>query len=242
MQNTHSVKSVALMQPYLFPYLGYFQLVNSVDEFIIYDNVQWIKGGWINRNRILGDDGTPEYITLPVKKDSYKKYINERFFSESFESDKQAILERLREVYVSAPYFDSVYAMVESCFVDSNMNAAKFIEHCLQTCCNFLEIETKLRTSSDLSLNTESLRAQERVVSIVSCSGANRYINASGGRHLYDKDIFKQGGIELLFIEPRLLAYKQFGEPFIPGLSIIDVMMFNSQEQTKQLLESYELL
>lgn len=235
------MKKIALMQPYLFPYIGYFQLIKAVDVFIVYDDVQWMKGGWINRNRVL-IDGQPEYIILPIKKDSHTKNINEREFPVSFQADKQAMLEKIREAYSYAPYFNPTLQVIERCFEDNNLNAAEFITHALQICCEYLDITTKIIMSSEMTDKTEGLRAQDRVIDIVSRLGATNYINAIGGQELYSRQAFAEHNIKLSFIKPHLTEYKQYDNDFVPGLSIIDVMMFNSKEEVLQLLNNYELL
>ncbi len=77
---------LAIMQPYFFPYIGYFQLINTVDEFVVYDNIEFTKKGWINRNRILVN-GKDEYITLPIKKDSDFLHVKDRFLAETWSKD-----------------------------------------------------------------------------------------------------------------------------------------------------------
>lgn len=232
---------VALMQPYLFPYIGYFQLIHAVDTFIAYDDVQWMKGGWINHNRILVD-GRPEYITLPVKQDSHTKNINEREFSANFEADKQAILAKLTESYANAPYFEPALKVVERCFADKNPDAAVFIVNSLRVCCEYMGIKTTIIMSSDIADKTDGLRAQDRVIDTVKRVGATHYINAIGGQDLYSKSAFAEHAMELSFIKSDLTEYEQFGDAFVPGLSIIDIMMFNSQEDTTRILESFELV
>lgn len=235
------MKKVALMQPYLFPYLGYFQMINAVDTFIAYDDVQWMKGGWINRNRILVD-GKPQYITLPIKKDSFTKNINERVLLESIEVEKQNILTSIKEQYSDAPYFNEAYGVIERCFANKEMNAANFIVDALKTCANYLGITTEILLSSDIEDKNIGLRAQDRVLDIISRVGAEEYINAIGGQGLYDRDVFAMHGIQLYFIKMGDISYRQFNESFVPGLSIIDIMMFNSQSEIKEMLNNYELI
>lgn len=235
------MKKVAIMQPYLFPYIGYFQLIDAADEFIIYDNVQWIKGGWINRNRILTNNG-PEYISLPVKKDSYKKNINERRYSVGFEDNKRMILDRVEDAYEGAPYFTETYQIIQQCFNIGIENVAQFNTKALQLCCEYLGITTTISVSSEILGVKNNLRGQHRVIDIAKTVGARHYINAIGGRLLYDNKDFANNGLKLSFLETRLKPYKQFGNVYTPGMSIIDIMMFNSLTDIKTMLNEYDLV
>lgn len=235
------MKKVALMQPYLFPYLGYFQMIGAVNLFIAYDDVQWIKGGWINRNRILAN-GEAEYISLPIKKDSYKKHIRERILSGASEVDKQYILTEIREKYTGAPYFESTMKVIERCFSFEDTNVSRFVVHSLQVCSEHLGIKTDIIFSSDITGKKDGLRSQDRVMDIVSSVGAEEYINAIGGQGLYNEEAFLAKKIKLSFIKMGDIKYRQFNDSFTPGLSIIDVMMFNSPLEIKAMLSNYELL
>lgn len=231
---------VGLMQPYLFPYIGYFQLIKAVDLFIVYDDAQYIKNGWINRNRILAPDDFA-YITLPVKKDSHKKNINQRFFNDNIETSKQDIRTALEEEYSDAPFFNDVMNCVNQCFEERSLNVAEFVGNSIRVACQYLGIETKIMKSSDID-KTTGLRAQDRVIDIVKNVGGESYLNAVGGTELYDKKMFLDNGIDLSFLRTKNIQYPQFDNAFVPSLSIIDVMMFNSKEQITQLLVDYELI
>ena len=227
------------MQPYLFPYLGYFQLIKAVDLYIVYDDVQWMKGGWINRNRIL-ESGKPVYVTLPVKKDSVTKHINERYFVENFDVEKKMLLNRINEAYQGAPHFDETIKLLENIFSYTEQNAALFLLNSLQLCCEYMNITTEISLSSQID-KTLSLKAQKRVIDINESVGSTDYINAIGGKELYDTDTFAQHGITLSFIKSIPVEYKQFSDTWVPHLSIIDVLMFNSKKEVNRMLESYEL-
>lgn len=234
------MKKVALMQPYLFPYIGYFQLISTVDLYIVYDDVQWMKGGWINRNRIL-ENGQPAYITLSIKKDSMKKNINEREFTENFRVEKTTMLERIKANYEGAPYFEGTIELLEDLFSYQEKNAALFIANSIRQICQYIGITTRIVMSSDID-KTPGLRSQDRVIDIIKKVGAEQYVNAIGGQELYSKNAFAQHGLQLLFVKPDLLQYKQFNNQFIPALSIIDILMFNSKEQITAMLDSYNLV
>jgi hypothetical protein len=234
------MKKVALMQPYLLPYLGYFQLIAAVDTFVVYDDVQWMKGGWINRNRILAG-GHPEWFTLPVKKDSLGTTIDEREFSEKFESEKQHILEKMRAAYKRAPYFQQTMSLMESCFAPDDKRVNRFIPQVLRTCCAHLGIRTEIILSSGLT-KTAGLRGQDRVIDISRAVGATDYVNAAGGRDLYSREAFREAGLSLAFVQSEPVVYPQFGADFVPDLSIVDVLMFNSVEDAQGLLGRFELV
>lgn len=229
------------MQPYLFPYIGYFQLIKEADLFIVYDDVQWIKGGWINRNRIT-ENGSARFITLPIKPDSHTKYINERYFSLTFERDKSEIKNIIQKEYCEAPFFSEVMKLLDEIFLFNDRNAATFVTHTIKVLCEYLEIKTPIILSSEIGGRENNLSAQDRVIDVVVAVGGKSYVNAIGGINLYNKDSFLDNGIELSFIKPRLTNYPQKTKDFIPGLSIIDVIMFNSKRQLKEILSKYEII
>jgi hypothetical protein len=231
---------LAIMQPYFMPYIGYFQLINSVDEFVIYDNIQYTKKGWINRNRILAN-GRDQLITLPLKKDSDYLNVVERKLSELWEKDKNKMLNVIKSSYSKAPYFKESFDLISKCLNNPEENLFKFIYDSIIFINDFLEIKTPIVISSTINAN-HALKSQDKVLSLCKSQNANVYINSIGGVELYDKEIFKQNNIELNFIKSNPLQYKQFNNEFVSWLSIVDVMMFNSKEQIKEYLNSYTLI
>jgi hypothetical protein len=231
---------LALMQPYFFPYLGYFQIISACDLFVIYDDVQFIKGGWINRNRIL-INGEAQYITLPLEKDHLSKKINERRFTTGFEREKEAIRRKLEAAYREAPFYADTMAMVRGCFDCKERNVAGFLTNVLTLCCRHLQIATPIRLASELPRNSDG-RGEERVIEINKALGADHYINPPGGKELYNKQTFANAGITLSFLQPREIRYSQGAGNFMPWLSILDVLMFNSIEDTRTMLGSYDLV
>lgn len=231
---------LAIMQPYFFPYIGYFQLINSVDEFIIYDNIQYTKKGWINRNRILCE-GKDRLISLPLKKDSDYLNVVERNLSESWVKDKNKMLNIIKSSYIKSPYFNEVFELISDCLNYKEFNLFKFIHNSILLINNFLDIKTPVIISSTLNVD-HNLKSQNKVLSLCKERNSNFYINTIGGVDLYDKKIFKDNGIDLMFIKSNSIQYKQFDDNFIPWLSIIDVMMFNSKEKIKDYLNNYTLL
>ena len=233
-------KKIAIMQPYFFPYIGYFQLINAVDKFIIYDNIQFTKKGWINRNRLLLN-GKDEYFTLPLKNDSDYLNVNERELSIDWLKEKTKTLNKIKENYKKAPYFNEVYNLIENCFNYECLNLFDFILNVLKNTLNYLTINTDSVISSTLSIN-HNLKAEEKVIAFCKNLNAKTYLNPIGGLELYCKEHFLNEGIKLNFIKANNCVYKQFDNEFIPFLSIIDVMMFNSKEEIKRMIEKEYVL
>lgn len=231
---------LGIMQPYFFPYIGYFQLLAYVDKFVIHDDVQYIKGGWINRNRIL-INGQAKFITLSIRNDSSSLNINQRYFVEDIDRFKQKLLRQIEAAYARAPFFAQVRPLIEKCFSYHETNVSAFIINSLLEICRYLEITTPLILSSELEKRNQ-LKGQDRVVEINQVLGAQHYINPIGGVDLYDKDEFLKQGITLSFIKSREIHYQQFGNNFIPYLSILDVMMFNHPDQIHLFLAEFDLI
>ena len=228
---------IAVMQPYFMPYIGYFQLMNAVDEFVIYDNIQYTKKGWINRNRILVD-GKDSYISLPLKKDSDYLDIKDRYLADSWLSEKYKMLNRINASYKKAPYFNLVFPLIERCVLFEEKNLFTFIHYALRQATEYLKITTPLVISSSIMVDHE-LRAEKRVMAICNARNADSYFNPIGGLQLYSKDDFKEQGLNLHFLKTNDFRYKQFDHDFVPFLSIIDVMMFNSINEIIGYLKSF---
>jgi len=227
---------LAIMQPYLFPYLGYFQLIRAVDAFVVYDDVNYIKGGWINRNYILAQ-GNKLLVTLPLQGASPNQLINQVVVG----GRQEKMLETIRHCYAKAPQFSTVFPLVEEIILQQEKNLARFLEHGLRRICEYLGLHPQWHLSSTLNKDND-LRGQEKVLAICKELGATHYINVPGGKELYDRDDFVRRGLKLFFIQPKPVAYRQFGNEFVPNLSIIDVMMFNDQEQCRILLKEFDFV
>jgi len=234
---------IGVMQPYLFPYLGYFQLMNISDIFVLHDDVQYIKGGWINRNRLLLN-GEPRLFTFAVKKMDYSLNINQRIFTDSLYQDKLKLIRFLHMNYRKAPYLESTVKVVETILADDCINVAEFLYHSLLTMQIYLGLTSCCILKSSGLNKEDKLYAQDRVINIVEVLKGDHYINPIGGTVLYDKQVFSDRDIKLNFIRTDFSrsGYSQFDKPFVPGLSIIDVLMFNSKNRIVQMLEEYELL
>lgn len=233
-------KKVAIMQPYFFPYIGYFHLINSVDEFIIYDNIQYTKRGWINRNRIL-NNGNDKIITLPLKKSSDYLNVIDKVISDNWGNERKKIINLLKSSYVKSPYFDKIFPIIESCLYYPDQNLFNFILNSLHKICSYLEIDTKITKSSLINID-HNLKSQDKVVAICKKLNADTYVNAIGGQELYNIQDFNNKNLDLKFIKSSPLNYKQHKNEFIPWLSIIDVLMFNKKSDIIKYLTQYTLI
>lgn len=235
------MKKLGIMQPYFLPYIGYFQLVNMVDEFVLYDNIQFTKKGWIHRNRVL-QNGSAEYISLPLKKDSDYLDVAERFISDTFEQEKNKLLRKIESNYKKAPQFNVFFPIIESVFQCKDDNLFLFIFNSIKIINKYLEIDTPVIISSDLSKGLKSLKSQDKVIAICKERDADIYINSSGGLELYNIDDFKNEEIKLQFFKSKTIEYPQFNNDFVPFLSILDVCMFSSKKDIQNYLQEYELI
>lgn len=230
---------IGIMQPYFLPYIGYFQLISVTDIFVVYDNIKYTKKGWINRNRYLasGDDAI---FSVPLKKDSDSLDVVEREISDTF--DRQKLLNQISAAYAKAPYFRETFPAFERIVRHQESNLFDFILNSIRVVNEELGIKTKLVRSSSLKID-HSLKAQDKVLAICGSVGADHYINPIGGVELYDKGAFLGRNFKLSFLKTRPIEYPQFAGPFVPWLSILDVMMFNSRKQISDWLsEAYDLI
>lgn len=230
--------TLAIMQPYFLPYIGYWQLLNVVDEFVIYDNIQYTKKGWINRNRYLLD-GKDRLFTIQLEKSSDYLNICDKRISAQFDSTK--VLNQIHSAYHNAPYFDDVYNLLHRILCFPSTNLFEFIQYSITQIAIKLNITTKIICSSSLPIDHD-LRSPDKLYSICNSIGAKRYINPQGGQTLYDKSEFRKHGIDLFFLMPDNISYRQFEHEFVPSLSIVDILMFNSLEEITQMLTQFKLL
>lgn len=230
---------VGIMQPYFFPYLGYWQTLNAVDKYVIYDDVNYIKNGWVNRNNILLN-GTAHMLTIPLDGASPFLPINQIKMTPRLK-EKEKLLKTIESAYKKAPYFDKVFSIISNVIMnDSNLISDALVKQ-FNFVCNYLDIKTELILSSTLNKNNE-LKAQDKVIHICKLLGGTHYINAIGGQELYNSNDFKNNGLELSFLKTEFTPYKQFKNEFVPCLSMIDILMFNSPQQIKAMLNAYTLI
>lgn len=231
--------TLGIMQPYIFPYIGYFQLIKAVDQFVIYDDVNFINKGWINRNRILVG-GQAYQFTIPLKDASQNKLILEIEISKD-QAWKKKLLKTIQQSYLKAPNFGVVFPMLQEIIQTPYTNIAELTVQALIRICTYMDIDTEIIPSSRIYNNTH-LKGPERILDICHQTGANAYINAIGGQELYDKNRFEQEKIVLSFIKSLPISYQQLKNEHIPWLSIIDILMFNSPKDVNKFLDQYELV
>jgi len=229
---------IAIMQPYFFPYIGYFQLIAAVDKFIIYDDVSFINRGWINRNNIL-INGKAGLISVPLNGASQNKRIKD-IIPVSEQKWKHSLLKTIEQNYKKASQFDVVYPMLQQVINANTGSISEFNYTGIKCVCDYLGISTTLIPSSEIYANNE-LKGQFRIMDICKKENAQHYINPSGGVELYDREIFTRVGISLSFLKSELPPYKQFTDYFTPALSIIDVMMFCDSDDIKFQLTRFRL-
>lgn len=227
---------LAIMQPYFMPYIGYFQTMAAVDTYVVYDDVQYIKGGWVAHNFLLVN-GNRHLFTIRLKGASPNKLFNEVEVGDDFRK-----FERLLQLnYGKAPHFEEVIPVLHDIFQYPDRNLARFLWNSYRKLFAYLGIGTQIILSSSIDKDS-SLRSAEKVLAICHALGAETYYNAIGGRDLYDKNYFATHGVKLFFVKTDDIVYNQFGNTFEPNLSIIDVLMHNGKEGTHELLKKYTLI
>jgi len=226
---------VAIMQPYFFPYIGYFQLIHAVDKFIVYDDVNYIKGGWINRNYIFSQ-GNKQRITLEVIGSSSNVQINQIRTG----GNKSKLLKTIQQNYSKASEYQLTFPIIEEIIMNEETNLAVYLENSLKKVCTYLDICPEWFMSSDL-IKDNSLKGQDKIISICKAVDATEYINLSGGLELYKHEAFSQNGIKLSFIHSNNISQKNSIEKIKSNLSIIDTMLFNNPKKCKRMLENYTL-
>jgi len=227
---------LAIKQPYFLPYIGFWQEVSIVDTYVIFDDVNYIKKGWINRNYLLVN-GERHLFTLSLSNASQNRFINEIDISDNFDK----LLRTIDMAYHKAPFFKSTMSLVENILSFREKNLARFVGNSIIQVANWLGIRTSFVYSSELS-NDKSLRRQDRIIDICKTIGADFYFDSTGAVELYDKKTFGSHGICLQFVNSEITHYKQFEFDFVPYLSILDVLMFNDLDSIHTMLTKYELI
>lgn len=230
---------VAIMQPYFFPYIGYFQLMQAVDTFVVYDEAQFMKSGWINRNRILLD-GVPRWWTFAVEHDSYLRPIRERRYDRPARQ-RPSLLGKFDAAYRRAPHFAASRLLLDACLDRDEDSVSLANEASLATVARHLGITCRIVRSSDID-HDRRLAGEARVIELCGRLGGDRYVNAIGGQGLYSAANFRDAGISLGFLRPRPRAYVQFDAPHVPSLSIVDVLAFNTHAAACAMLHDHDIL
>jgi hypothetical protein len=226
------------MQPYFLPYIGYWQLLSAVDTFVVYDNIQYTKRSWINRNRFLVN-GEDRLFTIPLTKDSDTLDVRRRCLAADFRRDK--LVGQLEGAYGKAPYAREALPVIAEIIRAGHQNLFDYVANSIRVMAGHLGIATPLVVSSTVAID-HSLRAEHRVLALCKALGADHYLNAIGGQALYGKPAFAAQGIELGFVRTRPIVYPQFGSAFVPNLSIVDVLMFNHRDAVRAMLGEYDLV
>ncbi|MGN6317618.1 WbqC family protein [Trinickia sp.] len=226
------------MQPYFFPYLGYFQLMAKVDAFVLFDDVHFINKGWINRNRI-NVGGAAHTITVPLKQASQNRLICDIELDDSAKW-REKMLKTLEQSYVRAPQFPRVFPLIEGIVQHDASNLADYLRHSLTALRDHLRLPTDIVATSRQYQNAE-LKAQERIIDIGLKERARVYVNAIGGMQLYSHADFASRGLDLKFLQPTLEPYACGRLAYVPGLSIIDVLMWNDTACVDRMLSSATL-
>ncbi|MBQ9591391.1 MAG: WbqC family protein [Paludibacteraceae bacterium] len=228
--------TIGIMQPYFMPYIGYWQLMAAADVYVVYDDVNYIKGGWVARNRILMG-GKPYTFTITLNGASPYKLFKEITIRDDFKK----FMRTLNCCYAHAPYYKETMALLEDICSYQERSLGVFMRHSFQVILDYLGVKTKLLLSSELKKNS-SLKGGEKVKDICRELAADIYLNAIGGQGLYDKSDFQREGIILNFLQTNDYCYDQGSELFVKDLSIIDVLMHNGKEGTQKLLKEYTLV
>ena len=226
---------LGIMQPYFMPYLGYFQLMAAVDVYVVFDDVNYIKRGWSARNNILVN-GQKHLFNLAVEGGSQNNLYTQVVVTDDF----RKLSKTLEMAYKKAPFYDETMKLLKRVFEFEDRSFSHFISTSFHIILDYLDIKTKIILSSDLS-NDKALRGKDKILDICKLLGSDEYYNAIGGQELYDHQDFADNGIKLWFVNPSLEPYKQLCKEFVPGLSIIDVLMMNSAEEVRRLLSFFTL-
>lgn len=229
---------LGLMQPYIFPYLGYYQLVNSVDRFVFYDDVTYIKGGYINRN-LIKVNNKKQRFTVPLIGASSNVMICAVLCSDKL----RKLLTTIEQAYCKAPYFNDIYPLIKETLLSEERRLSVVAAKSIELVFKYLEIEKELYFSSDLAYD-RTLSATDKIIDICKIMNCNKYINSYGGINLYDQSYFKDNSICLNFIRKNEMHSYQNNtdSEFIDNLSMIDILMWNSKEQVCEMLLNYELI
>jgi len=230
---------ISLLQPYFFPYLGYFQLIAASDVFVIYDDAQFIKRGWVNRNRIVGDI-SPQWFTFPVEAGPQTLPIKERTYVTDSRKYPASLLSTLRHRYRRAPGYAPVMQLIEDVLSFDDRNVAAFNANLIRRVCGHLSIDTRIEVAS--ALRTRRSAGAQDVVEVCQLLGGTRYLNPIGGIELYSPEFFRSFGLVLEFLQSEVAPYRQFNQPFQPALSVIDTLMFNDAAQMRSLLLQFRIV
>ena len=228
------------MQPYFVPYLGYFQLLSAVDLFVIHDDVEYSKGGWVNRNRILLA-GEPRFLTVALERQSDYARISDRRISTDYDCKKS--VRQLEAAYGRAPYWAEIRTELPSIVCPPTRSLVEFNMAGLTRLRDMLGLTTPIALASEILPNADAL-GQRKVIDVCRTVGASEYLNAIGGMKLYSGDAFREADIKLEFLRSRLSRYPQGdNQDFVPALSVLDTLAWTGPNGARDLvLSDYEII
>lgn len=233
---------IVLMQPYFFPYVGYFTLLKHSELFVVFDTAQYIRRGWIHRNRIIGPKGDPVYISACVEKSAQKTKIESVQLKETSEW-KEKLMKSLEVYRKTAPHYEEVRKLVLDCISYPSECLVDFNIYSLEKVCEYLGFEPHIKRLSEMDIPFKDIRnPDDWGLQLSKFYGADTYINAPGGQQLYSKEKYEQSGVKLVFYQSRMQPYDQRQETFHCGLSILDILMFNSKEEVNEMIDDYVIL
>ncbi len=235
---------IGIMQPYFFPYIGYFSLISSVDKWIVFDNIQYIRHGWINRNRILhpNPDKEWQYITIPVQKFLQQSLIS-NIRSDDSQKWRERIMGQLNHYKKFSKRYEEISALVKKSLFTKENHLSEINILALKNVCEYLKINFNYEIFSQMKCDLGEISSPgDWALEISKALGAKEYINPIGGKNIFDLNKFKKYGIKIKFLENKLLKYNQNGRSFISGLSIIDVLMLNKKVNVTKMLKEYLLI
>lgn len=233
--NMNAHKRLGVMQPYFFPYIGYWCLIQAVDTFVLYDDVQYIKSGYINRNTILSQ-GNRQRITLTIQQASSNKRINDLYVGEN----NSKIVKTIQQSYAKAPYFAQFFPVIQEIFACKSTNLADFLYSSIKNLMSYMNMDQPLLRSSEMSIPT-GLDRVERLLYLCKATQSGIYINNESGRKLYAQEQFQKEHITLQFIHPIISEYAQLSKNFESHLSIIDLLMNLSVDELKHHLNDHRI-
>ncbi|MFP5080822.1 WbqC family protein [Pedobacter sp. JCM 36344] len=232
---------IAIMQPYFFPYVGYYSLIKHSQKFLIFDKVQFIRHGWIDRNRILKPIEGWQYIQVPLLKHPREAQIKDIEIRNS-EPWRDKLKAQLTHYKKRSPYYSQCMEVIDSALSIQTESIVELNEHILKTTCKYLNIDLDIATFSNLDLQIEDVQApDEWALNISLAMGFETYINPPGGMDFFNREKYHDHGVDLIFLSNNMQKYSQMRTSFENGLSIIDLMMFNNVDNINLIIDDITL-
>ena len=234
---------LAIMQPYFFPYIGYFSLIRNTDQFILLDTIQFIRHGWIERNRILNQQEGWIYFKVPIIKENGRSTLINEIRIDNNQNWKQKIIAQMQSYKKIAPYYNKVMEMLNELFSHEFNDMVSLNKASLEKVFNYLRLDIHVQVFSEMNLNIEQPKEpDEWALNICKAiGGVNEYWNPPGGQTFFDRQKYLKAGIDIKFMTQIIAPYSQHRPTFEPRLSIIDIMMFNDIDVIYKMMENYEL-